>query len=259
MLIAFILTSGFVACRSHRHVVTPPVTDSTPVAQQDSATVKPTATVRLDTIRDASFNTYCANYSCTVDGVNVNGQIRIEHDSIIWISINKIIEVGRIMLTPTHVKAYVRIANKYYDGDYATLSRRFGIDIDYYTLEALLTGNCQRDCRKSKEPVLKDNTVSLFYNQSSKATAKERQVVMNKDYKSKKLTSVQLTSTTPRQKILCIYNNLQTYSGQQLATTIDVELYSSHLNVITQLKLEKINLNGKQQYPFKIPSVCKAV
>ena len=140
-----LLLMTVVGCRSHRQL-----TSQQPTANSQQPTVSEPEKPKLDTILNATYSRYSANFSCTVEGISVNGQIRMVHDSCIWISISKIIEVGRIMITPTRVSGYARIVDKYFDGTYDEVCRRWGIDIDYATVEALLVGNCPPNCRRSK-------------------------------------------------------------------------------------------------------------
>ena len=43
------------------------------------------------------------NFTASVDGMSVNGQLRMANDSVMWLSITKIIELGRALATPDSV------------------------------------------------------------------------------------------------------------------------------------------------------------
>ena len=64
----------------------------------------PPATENLDYIAVTDYASYRANFSCSVQGITVNGQIRMAKDSVVWLSINKIVELGRAKLTPNRVQ-----------------------------------------------------------------------------------------------------------------------------------------------------------
>ena len=159
-------TLTLAGCRSHKDLQRTDggKSDSTAVVVRPKPHIKPNLE-RLDSITNSLFATYCANFSCTVDGITMNGQIRIAKDSIIWVSISKIIEVGRAKLTPDRAQAYAKIIGKQYDGDYEGLKKKLGLDADYATLEALLTGNCPPDCHKLKEPKRTGDTITLWFSQ----------------------------------------------------------------------------------------------
>lgn len=67
---------------------------------------------------------------------------RIKKDSIIWLSLRSYnIEGARVCITRDSVKYLNRIDNTYHQGDFSFLTERFNIDIDYITLEHILTNN----------------------------------------------------------------------------------------------------------------------
>lgn len=252
--IAIVLTVLLIAttgCRSHKHLSKGNANDSTAVS---GATVKPEEKpVRLDTIQNVSFKYYTANFSCTVDNIEVSGQIRMTHDSVIWISVSKIIELGRVMLTPTRVQGYAKVVNKYFDGTYADLRQRYGIDIDYATMEALLLANCPKGCVKSKEPRQDNDTVTLWYNQKSPVTGTQRELTLKKDFNSKRLTSINAYTPSTNQRLQLNYCAMNAVVGQLLPSEIEVKLKSSQLNTKTRITISKITLNQPQSYPFSIP------
>ncbi len=244
-----------VSCRGHKHLQRG---DNDSVVVVDDTPKPPAAPVeRLDTLQNAYYKYYSANFSCEVDGITVNGQIRIVHDSAIWISLNKIIEVGRVLITPTRVQGYVKLMNKYIDDDYATLAQQWGVDADYATLEALLTGNCPPHCVKRAEPTRDGNRVTLQYNQKSNATAQQRQLTLFKNYKTKKIEQTQIVSPNQRQELTCGYSGHRSLNGQLLPSVIALTVKSRVYNGATQLKLEKITLNQRQNLPFSIPKRYK--
>lgn len=249
-LLAFsmVVTLMVAGCRSHKGVVK----NDGPDIKVKPDTTEDTV-VRLDTIRNALYERYCANFSCEIEGISVNGQIRIVHDSCIWISINKIIEVGRVMITPTRVSGYSRLLDKYYDGTYEEIRKRWGVDIDYATLEALIVGNCPPNCKRSKEPERKGEQVTLWYDQG------KRKVTMTKDYATKLLTSTALSIAAPKMQVKCEYSERTASDGQIMPGEVDVSVHTTGINKRTKLTLSKITLGKVQKTPFEIPKGLKKI
>lgn len=77
------------------------------------------------------------NFTASVDGMSVNGQLRIANDSVMWLSITKIIELGRALATPDSVWITVPILDKHFAGTYADLSRRVKQQVDFQTLQSI--------------------------------------------------------------------------------------------------------------------------
>jgi hypothetical protein len=235
----------FTGCRSHKDLQRTDVgrTDSTAVTSKPN----PPATENLDFIAGSDYASYRANFSCTVNGITVSGQIRIAKDSIVWVSVNKVIEVGRAKLTPARAQGYVKLIGKQYDGDYEGLKKRWNIDADYATLEALLTGNCPPDCRKLKEPKRTGDTVTHWFSQGKA----QRQLTMKKSHTTSLPTEVDLYSPSAGQRIHIVYGQRQNVAGRQLPSSIDIRIQSKGFNEQTIIKLEKIKLDEQQTYPFK--------
>lgn len=95
-----------------------------------------------DHVNDTSdfFTSFAGNFSCEVQGMNANGIVRIERDSILWVSVNKIVELGRVKATKDSIWGYVKVTNQYVRYSYEDLQKLFKIDVDFATLQSVLTG-----------------------------------------------------------------------------------------------------------------------
>jgi hypothetical protein len=71
-----------------------------------------------------------------------SGIIRIQNDSLIWISLRSYnIEGARICITPDSVKYLNRMDFTYYVGDFAFITEMFQIDMDYNTIQSIISNN----------------------------------------------------------------------------------------------------------------------
>ncbi len=126
------------ACGPLRDVVTP-------VPDPDRLSVEQT----LASMRggETAFDFFATRFSGTasLDGqmMNVSGAIRIKRDSAIYISIAPLlgIELARLLLTPDTVRMINRLDNTYYIGDMGGINNLLNTHLDFYMLQALLTGN----------------------------------------------------------------------------------------------------------------------
>lgn len=71
------------------------------------------------------------NFEGTVEGVNVSGQLRVAEDSVMWVSVYKIIEMGRAMCTPDSLWLHAPFLGREEALDYPALRRQTGVDITY--------------------------------------------------------------------------------------------------------------------------------
>lgn len=77
------------------------------------------------------------NFTANVEGISVNGQLRMAQDSVLWVSVNKVLELGRAMATPDSVWVNAPLADKHFAGDYTDVSRRAKSDVTYAKLQAI--------------------------------------------------------------------------------------------------------------------------
>ena len=70
-----------------------------------------------------------------VEGVNVNGQLRVAEDSAMWISVVKLIEMGRAMCTPDSLWLHAPLLGHEDALDYAGLKRMTGVSLTYDELQ----------------------------------------------------------------------------------------------------------------------------
>ena len=79
-------------------------------------------------------------FTASLNGISVDGQLRMARDSVMWCSATKIIEVGRAMATPDSVWVSVPLMGGMRKGDYRTLRNKVGRDIDFNQLQAIVDG-----------------------------------------------------------------------------------------------------------------------
>ena len=101
--VLMVLLSG---CRSHRNVPS--------VAPPEPEVVAPTAPREYSVV----------NFTASVEGVRVNGQLRIAKDSLVWANATKVVELGRAMASPDSVWVNAPVMGISFAGTYADLQRQ---------------------------------------------------------------------------------------------------------------------------------------
>lgn len=82
-----------------------------------------------------------ARYQDAKQTQNVTAEIRIKKDEAILVSIRFFgITMAKALITPLEVKYYEKINSEFFEGDYTTLSRWLGTDLDFFKVQNLLTG-----------------------------------------------------------------------------------------------------------------------
>lgn len=82
-----------------------------------------------------------ARYQDSKQTQNVTAEIRIKKNEAILVSIRFLgITMAKALITPKEVKYYEKINGEFFEGDFTTLSKWLGTDLDYYKVQNLLTG-----------------------------------------------------------------------------------------------------------------------
>ena len=93
-------------------------------------------------------------YSNNGSKTNFRVNLKAVRDKKILVSISKLnIPVGRVLLTPDSVKYVNYIDRNYFVDDYSYLSRFLNIDLDFYTIQSILSNNAfsYRNDRRNKD------------------------------------------------------------------------------------------------------------
>lgn len=117
-------------CRSHR--------DATRHSKPDT-----TAAILIDVpvVPSSVPHYYTANFTALVQGYSVNGQLRIQSDSIVWLSASKVIELGRACFTPDSAVIYAKVMGRAFRGTYTDFYRRFHYRTTFDELYRLVMSN----------------------------------------------------------------------------------------------------------------------
>ena len=110
------------------------------VQQKPAVSNEPLATDKPQPVAIEQCDILSANFQCTVDDITVSGQLRLRRDSVLWLSANKFIELGRAKFTPDSVFVYAKVLNRYFEGTYSDLRDKTGVATDFATLQALFIG-----------------------------------------------------------------------------------------------------------------------
>lgn len=81
-----------------------------------------------------------SNFTVSVRGISANGVVRMHRDDMIWVSVNKVFELGRVLFTQDSVLGYLKMGDKYVRCSYADLRKALGAYVDYNTVQGVLTG-----------------------------------------------------------------------------------------------------------------------
>ncbi len=116
--------------------------------------------------------------------------IRVKKDSAIWVSITPLlgIEMARVLITKDSVMFLNRIDKQYFVGTFDYINNKFGTDLDYQMLEAVIVGNSIEFEKEEKDIITNVDKKKHAYYISTEKKRKVRKDLKKDKNKLKELT-----------------------------------------------------------------------
>jgi len=170
--------------------------------------------------------------------VNVSAVCKMKKDTAIYISIQPFmgIELFKAELMPDSMKIYDKMNHRYYVTDYVFFSRRFGVDVDYYSLQALLSA---RFFCVGKKEVIPDSCKLITL------TSGVNSIEFNSE---KMLQNTEVSSINMLQKVVLKAKN----SDYQLQTDYSDYTVVNGVNFPQKIGLQATNQKNKATCDFSI-------
>ena len=258
-LILLVLLGSIQACKPRRDVI-PVVGD---------LLRSPERALRTLHANQADFAFYEARFSGEAlwEGQNLPlaGSLRIQKDQAIFVSVAPFlgIEVARVLITPDTVKYLNRMQATYFVGDMRFINQMLGTNLDFYMLQAILTGNDFEHFTSDNFSVSGDRSMILLHSPSRRpkdqrnAPGMEHHIWMEPlNYRIR--TAIARDPETDR-KIQAEYNNYENLEGQWLPNDLKLSFSDSGSHAEISVRLNRISLNQPQEFSFSIPSRYKPI
>jgi hypothetical protein len=131
-----IMLLGFSACRTTKTLSKPTLKSENPVAQVISQVQKAQPQFKTANVSKMSMALEMGDRK-----VNVSASCKIKKDSLLYLSIQPFlgIEMFKAEFTTDSIRVFDKMNRRYYVADYSYFRNRFGVDADFYSLQALLT------------------------------------------------------------------------------------------------------------------------
>ncbi|MCX6244344.1 MAG: DUF4292 domain-containing protein [Bacteroidetes bacterium] len=214
---------------------------------------------------------FSAEYTNKGQSNSFNGQVRIQKDSVIWLSFSPAlgIEVFRLMATQDSVRFINRMNNTYFRGDYTYVNQYLNTNIDFDLLQSLLTGN---DLSFYENGKFKATVENGAYKLSTAERKKLKKFVRNSqenlrvliqniwiDPETFKIREADVKEIrAPNIKVEAYYSSLEKIGEQLFPKEMIFNIFAEN-NLHVDVSFSKIVINAEQSFPFKIPPSYKPV
>lgn len=200
--------------------------------------------------------------------------IRVKKDSAIWVSITPLlgIEMARVLITKDSVMFLNRIDKQYFVGTFDYINDKFGTDLDYQMLEAVIVGNSIEFEKEEKDIIANVDKKKHAYYISTEKKRKVKKDLKKDKNKLKELTQaiwlspetfkiIELVLSTPKSdhSLVSKYSDFMELENNSFPQKIELKLISEKtVNILidySKVSIEKEDIS----FIFKIPAKYEPV
>jgi hypothetical protein len=197
-----------------------------------------------------------AKYVDEKQSQNVTAEIKIEKDKQILVSVRFLgITMAKALITPTSVSYYEKINSTYYDGDFSSLSKWLGTELDYSKVQNLLVGEALDDLRKGKYT---QTIVENLFRLEDEKDAKLKKTFFLEPEKYL-LQKEQISQPSENRMLEINYSNNRVFDQGTIPTTIEINAVQPKGKTDIDLNYTNISFNEELSFPYSVPSGYKKV
>ena len=197
-----------------------------------------------------------ARYVDEKQSQKVSAEIKIEKDKQILVSVRFLgITMAKALITPTAVSYYEKINSTYYEGDFTSLSKWLGTELDYSKVQNLLVGEALDDLRKGKY------TQTIVENLFKLEDEKEAKIKKAFYLDSEKylLQKEEISQPVENRMLEIKYADTKTFDQGILPTSIEINAVQPKGKTDINLNYNNISFNEELSFPYSVPSGYKKV
>lgn len=208
-----------------------------------------------------SIGKFSANYKNGSENKSFNGNIRIQNDEVVFVSIAPLmgIEMFRFVLKEDSVGFIDRYKKNYYQGDYTLLNNALNFDLKLGLIENLLCGQLYSYYyKKSPDKELKHFKSRIENDRYIIETPDNRRFdevycsySIDSDFH---IRSGVMMDMENGYELRFTYSNYQKVSGKDFPFKIDIVIVNSKDTVELELVYKKVEEKESLSFPFKISS-----
>lgn len=258
LIVVLVLMLLFYSCKTRRSIIKEPIKDEG-------------ADYLFDQLKknEMKFDYLSAKFSATYiedkKKISFRGQIRIQRDSLIWVSISPAlgIEMVRLIITNDSLKFIDRINSSYLISDFDYINNFINSTLDFDMLQAFLIGN---DFSFFENGKFKASIDALEYRLTTAGRGKLKKYIKNNqeevsipiqniwlNSENFKITKVMIKELKDEgRKLEAYYSEFYHIDQQLFPHHIDFDI-SAESNIDIGIDYSKIIVNKPLKFPFNIP------
>lgn len=191
------------------------------------------------------------SYKDPKESLNLSADIRIQKDEKILISIRFFgITMAKGLITPTEVKYYEKSGSSYFEGDYSTLSKWLGTDLDFTKVQNMLIGEAFDNLEQAKLESSVEDGLYKLEDKSTKNTLKSFLFEASM-YLIKKQQIQQLSAN---RTLTVDYPNHKQYNKISFPTALNIDAVNNGKKTQIDIEYSSVKFDEELSFPYSVPS-----
>jgi hypothetical protein len=253
-IVVLLLSIAVISCKSKAVAVKNNTSEIAAPTKEDKKVIEKHYNNKLD------FSTLyiktSARYVDEKQSQNVTAEIRIEKDKQILISVRFLgITMAKALITPSKVSYYEKINSTYYDGDFTSLSKWLGTELDYSKVQNLLVGEAFDDLRKGKYT---QTIVENLFRLDDEKDAKVKKTFFL-DGEKYLIQKEEISQPSENINLEIAYSDSKVFDQGTLPTSIEIKAVQPKGKTNINLNYNNISFNEELSFPYSVPSGYKQV
>ena len=187
---------------------------------------------------------------------NLTAEIKIKKDEQILVSIRFLgITMAKALITPSKVSYYEKMGGTYFDGDFSSLSKWLGTDLDYNKVQNILIGQAMDDLNKGNyqdsiveqsyrlEKISNDNTKKYFFFDKEKFLLNKQQIVQ----------------VAENRKMEVSYSEYNIFNESPIPLSIVINAAQDKGKTQINLGYSAVTVNEELTFPYSVPDGYKRI
>jgi len=197
------------------------------------------------------------NYTDAEEDVNLTVKLRLQKDSIIWLSGTVLgIPVVKGFITPTKVSYYSKIHKTYFEGDFSVVNRLLNADLDFNLFQNLLLGEGIIDLYKPKYRVFIANKKYLLVPEKHSQPDDGLVWINPQNFK---IAREEIRDRSKNQLLTLSYEGYRKIESVFFPKKMILSATENVKTVIISVEYRSIAFDKALRFPFKIPEGYKKV
>ncbi|MDR6844990.1 DUF4292 domain-containing protein [Flavobacterium granuli] len=195
-------------------------------------------------------------YSDEKQSQNLTAEIKIKKGEQILVSIRFLgITMAKALITPTSVSYYEKLNSTYFEGDFSTLSKWLGTDLDYNKVQNILIGQAMDDLTKGN---YQDSLVDQNYRLADISNNNIKKFFFF-DKEKFLLNKQEITQIAENRKMEVSYSDYKIYNESPIPSDIAINAEQDKGKTEINLGYNTITMNEELTFPYSVPNGYKRI